>query len=293
MKKRLIGALVLIAYGTVLIKVMVFKAVPAIRVGQLMLNFGGTESGKPANFVPFKTILPYLLGYKGWIIAGINLVGNIALLVPLGFLLSFAFRNITWKKTLAVAVTAGLLIETMQTALRVGIFDIDDVILNALGVMVGFAAYLILAKWVRERKYVHIIVAAIVVIGAAAGAFYAIYPHGEPLIVPDGGDAGQFGGAGNEQEGAIPQSGDPCGGTGGTGEIVDEEANAITIKRQDGVIQTINLTAQTDIRNSAGPIPESDLKIGDHVTVVVLDENDTASTVLVCNAPETETQSGG
>ena len=62
-----------------------------------MLNFGGMHEGK-ANLLPFKTILPYLLGKKGLIIGGINLVGNIILLVPMGFLVLFVFRNITWKK---------------------------------------------------------------------------------------------------------------------------------------------------------------------------------------------------
>jgi hypothetical protein len=54
---------------------------PTDQVGSLILNFAGTNAGHGPNFVPFRTILPYLLGFKGWIIAGINLVGNIALLV--------------------------------------------------------------------------------------------------------------------------------------------------------------------------------------------------------------------
>ena len=154
MRKRLLSTFLLIAYSAILIKVMVFKDLPTIRIGQLMLNFAGTESGHPANFVPFKTILPYLFGYKGLIIAGINLVGNVVLLVPIGFLVMLVYPNMTWKKSVALAVAAGLAIEVMQTVLRVGIFDIDDVILNALGVMIGYGAFVILAKWVREIKEV-------------------------------------------------------------------------------------------------------------------------------------------
>src|SRR6185312_7134589 len=97
MKKPVISAFVLIAYCAILIKVMVFKDIPTIRVGALMLNFAGTNAGQAPNFVPFKTIVPYLLGYKGWIIAGVNLVGNIALLVPLGLLAPFVYRRMTWK----------------------------------------------------------------------------------------------------------------------------------------------------------------------------------------------------
>ncbi|MEJ0002117.1 MAG: VanZ family protein [bacterium] len=152
MKKRLFFSCIFIVYIAILIKVMVFKYVPAVHIGQLLLDFGGTNAGYPANFVPFKTIVPYLLGYEGWIIAGTNLVGNIALLVPIGFLAPFIYRNMVWKKSLALGVASGLFIETMQAILHVGIFDIDDVILNALGVMIGYWAFVFLAKGKRWQS---------------------------------------------------------------------------------------------------------------------------------------------
>lgn len=267
MKKRLISALILIAYSAILIKVMVLKDVAVIRIGHLMLNFGGTAEGQ-ANFVPLRTIVPYLLGYKGWIIAGINLIGNIALLVPIGFIVPFAYRNITWKKSLALAVATGLAIETMQTILRVGIFDIDDVILNALGVMIGYGTFVILAKWVRERKYINIFIAAILVIAAAAGALYAVYPHGQPLVDPRAGAS------------------DLCGGTGGNGQVISIGNNKFTIERNDGSDQGINLAIQAEIKTSTGPASISDLKMGDRVTLVGGPNPDgsfTADTVVVCN----------
>jgi glycopeptide antibiotics resistance protein len=284
MKKRLLPALILILYAAILIKVMVFKDVPTIRVGHLMLNFGGTNAGQHANFLPFATIVPYLLGYKGWIIAGINLGGNIALLVPLGFLLPFVYPNITWKKNLVLAVGAGLAIEITQTVLRVGIFDIDDVILNALGVMLGYWAFILLAEWVRARKYKTISITAITGMATAAVAFYALYPQGPQPVNPGSGAGGsQLGPSSNEQ--------DLCTGTGGTGEIVGMGKHTITIRRQDGGIQTIHLTDRTTIRTSAGPASESDLQISDHVTLVV-DASETASTVLLCNVSGRESRSG-
>lgn len=111
-----------------------------------MLNFGGTDANGRANFLPFKTIVPYLLGDGGWIIAGINLVGNIAPLVPIGFLAPFVCRNMTWKKSLVLAVASGLAIEGMQVLFHVGIFDIDDVLLNALGVMVGYWIFTVFVR---------------------------------------------------------------------------------------------------------------------------------------------------
>src|SRR5215470_10483826 len=130
MQKRLIPTFILIAYSAIVIKLLVFKNV-LFKIGPLMFRFT-TDAGQ-ANFVPFKTILPYLLGEKGRMIAVIELVGNIASLVPIGFLVPFVYRKMTWQKTLALAVATGLVTEGMQVIFRVGIFDIDDVILNGLG----------------------------------------------------------------------------------------------------------------------------------------------------------------
>ncbi len=139
-KKRLLSIAILIAYAVLLIKVMVFKDLPAFRIGHFMLNLGGTDVGGAPNFVPFKTISLYLFD-AGWIIAAFNLIGNIVLLVPVGVLLPFVYPNITWKTALVIAVGSGLAIEILQAVLHVGIFDIDDVILNGLGVMIGYLGY--------------------------------------------------------------------------------------------------------------------------------------------------------
>lgn len=152
MQKHLISSFILIAYSAILIKIMVCRDLPLIRIGSLMLNFGGADANGQANFVPFKTILPYLFGYKGLIIAGINLVGNIALLVPVGILIAFMYQNITWKRTLLLAIATGLSIEGMQVVFRTGIFDVDDVILNGLGVMIGYWMFTFFVQWVRSHS---------------------------------------------------------------------------------------------------------------------------------------------
>jgi len=279
MKKPGIATLVLVAYCAILIKVMVFKDIPTIRVGGLMLNFAGTNAGHAPNFVPFTTIVPYLLGFKGWIIAGVNLVGNIALLIPIGLLVPFVNQNMTWKKSLVLGVVAGLSIEVMQTVLRVGIFDIDDVILNALGVLIGYFAFTILANWIRSRSYKKIVVAALTGVAAAA-VFYGgvVYPMTHQPVNPPVADA-------------PVQRVDLCGGTGGTGQIVSVGNHTMTIKRKDGVTQALTLTDRTTIRTLAGPAAASELKVGDRVTVVVYD-GETATTVFVCSVSDTGSSSG-
>jgi glycopeptide antibiotics resistance protein len=293
MQKRVIAACVLIAYSAFLIKWMVFKDVPLIRIGRVMLNFGGTQEGH-ANFLPFTTIVPYLLGKNGLLIAGINLVGNIVLLIPIGFLAPLVFRDMTWKMALALAAATGLIIEVLQTVLHVGIFDIDDVILNAFGFMIGYAAFTIPAKMVRSMKPKKIIIiVTIVMVAAASASFYGYqkfpvsFEHGVWEDQTDRFDRqGEIPQSGMPAEASV-QAGDLCGGTGGNGQIISVGNNSMVMKRKDGSNQIINLTDQTTIKTSTGSASVSDLKTGDRITLVGGPNPNgsfTADTVVVCSA---------
>jgi glycopeptide antibiotics resistance protein len=290
MKRHLISSLALVVYGAVLVKVMVFKDIPMIRVGQLMLNFGGTDVGHAPNFVPFVTIVPYLLGHKGLLIAGINLVGNIVLLIPVGFLLPLVYRGMTWKKSLAVAAVVPLVIETMQTVLRVGIFDIDDVILNALGVMIGYWTFRFLSKWVQEKQYINIVVAAVAVIAIIVAAFYFVYPWGQPVNTPRPSAGDQFNSLENQQqEDIVTQTGDLCGGTGGIGEVLTIGNNEFTLKLKNDSELNVKLAARATIETLAGSGSLESLKVGNRVTLVGGPNPDgsfTADNVFVCSGSD-------
>lgn len=72
-----------------------------------------------------------------------------------------------------------------------------------------------------------------------------------------------------QSEGAIPQTGDLCGGTGGNGQIVSVGHNEFTIKRNDdGRNQLIHLASDATIKTSNGHISLSGLKTGERVTLV-------------------------
>jgi glycopeptide antibiotics resistance protein len=146
---RLIPALLLLSYSAILIRLLVFK-IEMLRVGRLRFRFA-TEVGEP-NFMPFKTILMYLRGEAMSLISLLNLVGNVALFVPVGFLAPLVFRTVSWRGCLAIAVGFGLAVEGAQVLLRVGIFDIDDVLLNGLGVMIGYWAFAGLVRPARGLK---------------------------------------------------------------------------------------------------------------------------------------------
>jgi glycopeptide antibiotics resistance protein len=101
-----------------------------------------------ANYVPFKTILWQLRGKPSWSSAMINLVGNTVLFMPVGFLVLLVYRKMSWQSALVLAVAVGVTMEVMEGVLRVGVVDVDDVILNALGVMSGYG---VCRVWMRQK----------------------------------------------------------------------------------------------------------------------------------------------
>jgi len=95
--------------------------------------------------------------------------------------------------------------------------------------------------------------------------------------------------AANQSEGAIPHSGDLCGGTGGNGQIISVGNNTFTLKQNDGSNKIIHLTDQATIKTSTGSVSLSDLKVGERVTLVGGPNPDgsfTADTVVVCNGSQ-------
>jgi glycopeptide antibiotics resistance protein len=283
-KKRVLQVL-LFGYCLLLIKVMVFKDVPLIQLGVLMLNFGGTHEGPP-NFIPFKTILPYLIGEKGLLIGAINIVGNIILLVPVGLMVPFVFPAVHLKKSILFAVFSGLIIEGMQTLLHVGIFDIDDVILNGLGYLMGYWIYLVLPRfWHLLKSSKIFLVFLLVLILTTVYVFYSWYQSitSESDSVPA--LLNQDPNTKVDASSSDQKQRDLCGGTGGTGTIIELDQHSLMIQRKDGVKELIHITAKTTIKQASGNATVRDFKVGDHITVVVgliKEDAQAASLILIC-----------
>nr|WP_243864245.1 VanZ family protein [Alkalibacillus almallahensis] len=94
--------------------------------------------GPSNNFVPFSSIQD-LLSHTYYMVPLKNIVGNILLFVPLGFMLSLKFSKLNSVTRVGVAgLLISSLIELVQLLLPIRAFDVDDIILNTLGSIFGF-----------------------------------------------------------------------------------------------------------------------------------------------------------
>ena len=89
------------------------------------------------NFVPFKEILRYKytsnLFYK-------NVLGNMLLFVPFGYFVNNILKNKRLMVNILVTLITSLSIEIIQ--MNIGrSFDIDDIILNVCGGIIGYIIY--------------------------------------------------------------------------------------------------------------------------------------------------------
>jgi len=95
---------------------------------------------KKANTVPFRTINMYYKGYQqNNPNARYNLLGNLFGFIPLGILLPLAipfFKK--WWAMLPAAIVIPLGFETVQLITGLGIFDVDDLLLNTTGALIGY-----------------------------------------------------------------------------------------------------------------------------------------------------------
>lgn len=83
-----------------------------------------------------------------------NIILNILLFVPLGFLLPFYSKKLQKSYiTILVGVVTTLIIEIIQYITNMGIFEIDDVFNNTIGTIIGYCIFMIgKCLWTKENR---------------------------------------------------------------------------------------------------------------------------------------------
>ena len=87
--------------------------------------------------------------YDGWLI---NIIGNITMFIPVGLVWPLCFRKLdTVGKTVLAGAGFSLFIEITQLPFYDRCSDLDDILLNATGVLIGALIYFGV-KWLKTRN---------------------------------------------------------------------------------------------------------------------------------------------
>jgi len=144
--RRIVFAL----YCALMIYLLFFQhRMPALFQGDYLLTLRQNLNLRPGDTIlRFYRLMLYYPGYRRAAI--INLFGNIVMFIPLGFGLPWVYARLRrfWKTLLLSAVVIAC-VELVQLVTLLGHCDVDDLILNLIGVTIG---YLLWAITHRHRE---------------------------------------------------------------------------------------------------------------------------------------------
>ncbi len=99
------------------------------------------------NFLPLVNLLDYEIRRE----ALINVIGNTTMFIPIGVFWPLVFRQLdSHKKVITAGVGFSLCIEILQLPFFDRVTDIDDLLLNSLGFLVGYGLYLLVKKLFKK-----------------------------------------------------------------------------------------------------------------------------------------------
>lgn len=81
-----------------------------------------------------------------------QLVGNIVLFIPVGFLFPVVVNRKKWYFVLTCGVLFSLMIECIQLVSKRGCFDLDDILFNVIGVMIGYGCLRVIEEICGKLK---------------------------------------------------------------------------------------------------------------------------------------------
>ena len=105
----------------------------------MFIGFGREQhEANIVRLLPFVSTILFVQNTTSWESIIINLFGNIIMFIPFGFLGWLNAKYFSFKKLIVDFSSALIIVEALQYLTRLGVFDIDDLALNSLGVWIGF-----------------------------------------------------------------------------------------------------------------------------------------------------------
>ncbi|WP_232698709.1 VanZ family protein [Brevibacillus daliensis] len=156
--------LLLLLYLYILCRVILFKfgsIEPSFLIDQLQYSFSEQSSITErlvdgGNIVPFREIernihsIRHDQDWRGFV----QFAGNIIAFVPLGILLPLLFKKgfASLFRMMLASFFVSLILEVSQLVLQIGRFDVDDLILNTTGGVLGYIIYVICYRALSRRQ---------------------------------------------------------------------------------------------------------------------------------------------
>ena len=116
----------------------------------MFIGFGREQhEANIVRLLPFVSTILFVQNTTSWESIIINLFGNIIMFIPFGFLGWLNAKYFSFKKLIVDFLSALIIVEALQYLTRLGVFDIDDLALNSLGVWIGFQ----MRKFIDDFKF--------------------------------------------------------------------------------------------------------------------------------------------
>lgn len=110
--------------------------------GTLICKFDRVEL---TPFWTYQSIINRMPGVSCW-----DVVLNVVLFIPLGFLVKMIYPSISALKIFAIAVLFSLIIEANQYFFEKGVVQIDDVVHNVIGAFTGWLFAKFVMQWINK-----------------------------------------------------------------------------------------------------------------------------------------------
>lgn len=97
------------------------------------------------NLIPFTEIRRYLQYHQkiGDFNVCLNLLGNVVCFIPFGFVIPILTRKQTALRMFLLSMLASVLVELLQLVSMLGSCDVDDIILNTFGGLIGYFLFVL------------------------------------------------------------------------------------------------------------------------------------------------------
>ena len=118
--------------------------------------FFARDARRSINLIPFD-----MIAEQGFTL---NVYGNILMFVPLGLYFANFMKQFHFRKVFGAIIGTSLSIEVLQYIFKRGASDIDDLLLNTVGGLIGIVIYLVFKVMFKSKERVHVAISILSIV---------------------------------------------------------------------------------------------------------------------------------